>query len=117
MDELYYCPRWVAALLEDIENEISRVYWNRNQKEWISAFRNTGEEYIGECFEVHAYSWDDEPKIDYNFKCGDIKIYWYKHLNRGTMINISPADGDFKERIIRMYERVIAELDSQEVYL
>ena len=117
MNIIYKCPRWVIALLEDIESEIARIYWNKNQKEWTSAFRNTGDEYIGKCFEVHAYSWADEPDYDFNFKCGDIEISWYKHVSRGTMINISPNEAGFKERIIKMYERVIAELDSQEVDL
>lgn len=109
-NQQYNCPRWVVALLADIGGEISRVYWNENQKQWDSAFQNTGNEYIGRCFEVRAYSWGEEEQ-PWNFKCGDVEVSWYKHLYRNPTINIDPASSDFTERIVQMYEGVLNELE------
>ena len=113
MNQQYNCPRWVVALLADIESEISRVYWNKNQKSWSSAFRNTGGEYIGKCFGVCAYNWGDDER-PWNFKSGEIEISWYKHLYRNPTINIDPADADFAKRVIRMYEVVMNEMGAEE---
>lgn len=106
----YNCPRWVVALLADIGVEISRVYWNANQKEWDSAFMNTGGEYIGDCFEVHAYNWNDDVERPFNFRCDEIQVSWYKHLFRDTTININPASPGFATRITSMYDKVMNEL-------
>lgn len=114
INQYYDCPRWVVSLLADIEREIDRVYWNENQKQWNSAFSNTGSEYIGTCFEVHAYNWDENKVQPYNFICGGIKISWYKHLRRNPTININPAGPQFTTRIISMYEKVIDELQREE---
>jgi hypothetical protein len=113
-NQVYNCPRWVVALLADIEKEISRIYWNKNQTEWSSAFRNTGAEYKGKCFEVHAYSWNDDDDQPCNFQCDDIKISWYKHLFRNPTININPASPGFDTKIICMYEKIMNELGSSE---
>ena len=58
--------------------------WNKNQEEYDSPFDNTGNSFIGENFEVHAYDWDEDSSQEYNFKFGDIKISWYKYLGRGS---------------------------------
>lgn len=113
-NQMYNCPRWVIALLADVEREIGRVYWNKNQKEWSSAFRNSGNEYLGNCFEVHAYRWEEPEDADeqqYNFRCDDIKISWYKHLFRNPTINLNPASKGFASRITSMYEKVMKELE------
>lgn len=115
-NQKYSCPEWVEALLEHIENEVSRVYWNAKHEEWDSAFRNTGNRFEGKCFKVQAYAWDEEEKTDWNFCYVDpsteqaIKISWYKYLGRDTTINLNPAGKSFNERIISMFNDVIAEL-------
>lgn len=112
-NQQYRCPRWVVALLADIESEIGRVHWNKNQTAWSSAFRNTGGEYVGSCFEVQAYNWGDDEQ-PWNFKSGDIEISWYKHLYRDTTININPNDAGFCKKIVRMYESIMKELSEDE---
>jgi len=103
----YDCPQWVIALLRDIERKLSIVMWNKNHKEYESPFANTGNEFIGKNFEVHAYNWNDEDSQDYNFKCGDIEISWYKYLGRGTTVNKLHS----RDEYIRMYEICMEELN------
>lgn len=94
----YETPRYVTALLKDLDDEIARLYWNKNQKEWNSPLFNTGTRYKNDTFELKAYDWDAEDNKDaenyYNFKYKDFKIYWYKHVGRGSFVNkqITPEE-------------------------
>ena len=83
------CPEYIAAFLCYIEQELDRVMWNINQEDYPSPFRNTGNEFVCDTFEVHAYYWgDDENLINKpNFKWKDIEISWYKHIGRDLTIN------------------------------
>ena len=74
-----------CAAIEYLEGEISRLYWNKNQEQWESAFRNTGNSYKSSVFSVEAYDWSDEE--DGTFKWRDIEISWYKNFGRGTYSN------------------------------
>ncbi len=105
----YECPKWVVALLRDIDRALQTKYWNKNQKEMDSPFSNTGNNYKGKCFEVHAYSWSEEIPQEYNFKCGDIEISWYKYLGRDTTINREYTN----EEYIEMYNKIINELNQK----
>lgn len=105
-NQTHECPRWVIALLKDIENTLKTVYWNKNQKEMDSPFGNTGNRYIGKCFEVHAYNWNENYPIAYNFKCGKIEISWYKYLGRDTTVNGEYSNQEY----INMYNKIIKEL-------
>lgn len=82
-------PRYIVALLEGIESELDRIMWNIYQEEYDSPFRNTGNEFICDTFEVHAYYWGDDDELydRANFKCGDIEVRWYKHVGRGPYLN------------------------------
>lgn len=42
----------VRAMLDFIRKELDRHYWNQNQKEMISPFDNTGEEYSNDYMTV-----------------------------------------------------------------
>ena len=75
-----------CAALEYLEREISRSYWNNHQKEWESAFRNTGNSYFAKAFSVRAYDWTNEE--DGVFMWRDVEVRWYKNLGRGTYSNI-----------------------------
>lgn len=75
------------ALLEHIEAEMERLYWNKYQEDFPSPFRNNAEDFKNETFEVHSYDWSENPKYHYNFKCGDVEISWYKNLGRHTTID------------------------------
>lgn len=107
-NQTFECPDYVVALLEKINNELSRVYWNQHQEEYCSPFSNSGNNYKGECFEVNAYAWDteDDDIQNYNFKYKDIEISWYKHLGRDTTINreIKP------EEAIEMFDTILKEI-------
>lgn len=110
--KVFTLPSYVCALLEGIESELDRIMWNINQEEYASPFRNTGNEFVCDTFEAHAYYWGDEERLIErpNFKCGDIEISWYKHLGRGDTINrpITP------EEAIRMYNKCMYALHKYE---
>ena len=86
-NQQYDCPRWVVALLNELDDQLDRVMWNIHQEEYHSPFENTANSFKNDVFEVQAYSWDDEVHQPYNFKCDDIEISWYKYLGRDTTIN------------------------------
>lgn len=64
----------IVAILRQIENELCRVMWNNTQKEYPSPFSNTGNKYKNKVFEVRAYDWSENPKVEWNFKYKDIEI-------------------------------------------
>lgn len=103
----YTCANWIVALLRDLDRRLKIAMWNNNQEEYSSPFDNTGNEYIGNVFEVHAYSWDDDVKYNFNFKCGNIEISWYKYLGRDTIINGIYSSNE----IIKMYELCLEEIN------
>lgn len=113
-NQVYNCPDWVVALLSDINRRLKIVAWNADRKDFDSPFENTGNRWANDVFEVQAYSWNDEEEQQYNFKCDDIEISWYKYLGRDTTIN-----GDYsEEEIIKMYNKCIKslrKLDSDEI--
>lgn len=73
----------VVVVLNAIDAELRRVYWNANQKEINSPFSNTGETYKNDTFSVRAYDWNEDNAEEPNFEYKDLKVYWYKHLGRG----------------------------------
>lgn len=102
----YDCPDYVIALLEKLMCELDRVMWNINQEEYDNPFRNTGNSFIGQNFEVHAYNWDEDIEQPYNFKFRDVEISWYKYLGRGCTIN-----GQYPcEKLIEMYNICVGEI-------
>ncbi len=82
----------VDSALYYIRDRLDNVMWNINQREYDSPFANTGNDFKCDLFEVHAYSWSDEPQ-PFNFKWRDVEISWYKYLGRGMSANmeIPPA--------------------------
>ena len=86
-NQQYECPRWIVALLKELNNQLDRVMWNNTQKEYPSPFENTANSFKNDVFEVQAYNWNNNVEQPYNFKCGDIEISWYKYLGRDTTIN------------------------------
>ena len=87
----------LCAALEYLESEISRVYWNKHQEEWQSAFRNTGSSYRTDTFSIAAYNWGDEK--DGSFKWRDIEVNWYKNLGRGTYSNKDITPDEINEML------------------
>lgn len=82
MDEL------IKAVLDRIDNELDRCYWNKNQKNINSPFQNTGETYSNDVFTVRAYSWNDDEELKPNFESKFLECSWYKHSHRGLNYNI-----------------------------
>lgn len=72
----------IVAVLENIETEMARQYWNKYQKEFCSPFRNTGEIYSNDIFTVRAYNWNGNYEPNFEYK--NLKVYWYKWLGRGV---------------------------------
>lgn len=72
----------IRVALDFIRKEMDRLYWNKNQKEMSSPFDNTGETYSNDTFTVRAYNWEHNNLPNFEYK--DLKVYWYKHSNRGT---------------------------------
>ena len=103
----YDCPDYVVALLRDIARKLDIVMWNSKQKEYDSPFENTGNDFICDTFEVHAYNWSEDINQPYNFKCGDIEISWYKYLGRGCTMNNKWS----QSAMIEMYNKCMKALD------
>jgi len=91
------CPEYIIALLQYLEYEMELC---ECFDDGDSPFRNTGNRYANEVFQVEAYCWDEEVQQPWNFKYQNIEISWYKWLGRGTSINrkITP------EEAIEMFE-------------
>ena len=106
-NQCYDCPEYIVALLRDINRKLEIVAYNLGHKDFESPFDNTGNRWSNDVFEVEAYSWNDEVAQEYNFKCGNIEISWYKYLGRDTTIN-----GEYSETvIIDMYTKCIDSLN------
>lgn len=109
-NQVYECPEWIIALLDTIRQKLDIVMWNKYHKEYDNPFENSGNSFKNNVFEVQAYSWDDEVHQEYNFKCGDVEISWYKYLGRDTTIN-----DDYEEKyIIEMFNKCMESLRQKE---
>lgn len=93
-NQQYDCPYYIIALLKEIDNQLLRIMWNKNQKEYESPFGNTGNKFFNKVFQVQAYEWNEDIEQQFNFKYKDIEISWYKYLGRDTTINkeITPEE-------------------------
>ena len=110
-NQQYDCPRWIVALLNELDDQLDRVMWNIHQEEYQSPFENTANSFKNDIFEVQAYSWDDEVHQPYNFKCDDIEISWYKYLGRDTTIN-----GEYEpQKIIDMFNKCLQSILDMDV--
>jgi hypothetical protein len=112
------CPEWLEAFLEHIETELERVMWNKNQKEYQSPFRNTGNSFENDVFLVRAYDWGWDyadtlhipAPVNFLWKTGQLEVRWYKHLGRLPELNreVTPDEG------IQMLDECIASLRAGE---
>ena len=110
-NQQYECPKWIVALLKELDNQLDRVMWNIHQEEYQSPFENTANSFKNDVFEVQAYDWNDDVEQPYNFKCEDIEISWYKYLGRDTTIN-----GEYEpQKIIGMFNRCLKSILDMDV--
>lgn len=71
----------IESILDKIENEMARMYWNRHQQEMpASPFRNSGGKYENNIFSVRAYDWDGNYEPNFEYK--ELKVWWYKNSHR-----------------------------------
>lgn len=79
------------ACLHAVLDEIGRVFWNREQREW-----NCSDDPRIPGIEFRPYYWgDDEQEAALpNLSFAGVEIRWYKHPGRGTTANqaMSPND-------------------------
>ena len=110
-NQQYECPRWIVALLNELDNQLDRVMWNIHQEEYQSPFENTANSFENDVFKVQAYDWNDDIEQPYNFKCEDIEISWYKYLGRDTTIN-----GEYEpQKIIDMFNKCLKSILDMDV--
>lgn len=94
-------PILLEAALLSLQEEMARAYWNKFQKDWDDEFDNpftNSGNVIGfdnGTFEVHAYDWGNEEQ-EYNFKCGDIEVRWYKYFGRGMYVNRAVSNDEIE---------------------
>ena len=85
--QTYEVSQLLAAALDAIRARLDIAMWNINQKDYSSPFGNTGNSFVCDVFEVHAYEWNEENEQSFNFKWKDIEVGWYKYLGRGMSVN------------------------------
>lgn len=111
----YEVSDMLLCALEKIDEELSRIQWNINQKTYSSPFDNTANSFECPTFKVEAYSWDDNYDQPYNFKWKDVEISWYKYLGRGTFVNQNMSNDRIAEMLddcldaLRKYEEEFLE--------
>jgi hypothetical protein len=74
----------IRGSLNMICSELERNYWNCNQKQMDTPFENNGApDFVTDYLTIRAYNWDGNylPNLDTDL----IKVFWYKHSNRGVM--------------------------------
>lgn len=80
-------PKYAEALFFGVWGQISRVFWNKNQR----AMSQRGED--DPCitgFTVRQYCWDDGPdSLLPNFVFGEAELRWYKYPGRSMTANVT----------------------------
>ncbi len=130
------CPAYVAALVAEIQREISRVYWNVNQKQWPGdshfdwwafdkADRAKYPQNDPEAINVPGMQWHDyynwggspdDPDWDQakadrpNFSFEGVEIRWYKRFGRSMNVNVAWTP----EQWVRWYDRCAQTLAAYE---
>ncbi|MBQ8624986.1 MAG: hypothetical protein IJ419_02300 [Agathobacter sp.] len=106
-----YIPLLKAAL-NSIRKEIDRCYWNENQKEMVSPFDNTGApDFTTPYFTARSYSWQEEDIPKPNFETKLIRVYWYKHSNRGVSAVIDSDRTDYAEIIVETLNKSLKSIE------
>ena len=81
----------VRGMLHMLRSELDRLYWNKNQAEMVSPFDNTGApDFSTDYLTIRSYNWDENTLP--NFDTDSVKIFWYKHSNRGVFAMVKNSD-------------------------
>lgn len=114
-NQKYDCPKYIIALLRDIQRQLDRIMWNIYQKDYDNPFENTSNTFSLGNFEIQAFNWNDEVSQEYNFiyrvdktkaNMPDLKISWYKYIGRDMTIN-QEIDANV---MIDIYNDIISQL-------
>ena len=84
----YGMPEYADALVRALLHEISRVYWNRNQKSWDD---HADPAICGVEFRPYWWGDDEAPeatKPNLKFDHSEQEVRWYKRPGRGTSCTI-----------------------------
>lgn len=104
---------FINALFLGIRRELERLYWNKNQKEMVSPFDNTGNAtYTNPTFSISAYNWGTEDNeledTKPNFQYKGFSLWWYKYAGRGMYARCDvPVDPEY---LYQMYTDCIESL-------
>jgi hypothetical protein len=74
------------ALLLLGENIMAEAEAGKERRD--NPFLNTGGSYENDFFKVEAYSWDDDYEQPFNFAWRDLRVSWYKQVERGLSVNM-----------------------------
>ena len=91
----------IRGFLMMVRTELDREYWNANQTEMVSPFENNGvADFVTDYVTIRSYNWEEN--ILPNLDTDELKIFWYKHANRGVDVLVKN-----KENIGEMLARVL----------
>lgn len=103
----YPTKNYQDALILSLLNEMDRVFWNKNQKEW-DRFEDPC--FVGVVF--RPYYWgDDETKAalpNLMFAFSDQEIRWYKHPGRSMSVKFDWSANEWLKWYEDAYQLILA---------
>ena len=78
----------IVAILEAIDKELKRCYWNKNQTHMDSPFDNSGSKYECKAFSARAYDWVNDNGDNFVYPKDNLHVEWYKHCGRGIYVEV-----------------------------
>ena len=90
----------IECILQKINEEFQRLYWNENQQHTDGPVYNIGMNYANKTFVIRSYDWNGNFLPNFQYK--NLRVWWYKHLGRGTYAksNTEP-DVDFLYEMLK----------------
>jgi hypothetical protein len=83
------CPVAVVRVLDEVRASL-------DDHGFMDPFENNGAAFTTRAFVAHSQRWDNEGEPG-TFHWRDLKITWYKHLNRETTINRIPSKSELAD--------------------
>ena len=74
----------IECVLQKINEEFQRSYWNKHQQQTDGPMYNIGMNYANKTFVIRSYDWNGNYLPNFQYK--GLKVWWYKHLWRGTYV-------------------------------
>jgi len=105
------CPAILEAALgmirEQLEYLVHAALPYEKRERWHSPFSNYSNAFSCPVFQVEAYSWNEDVPQEWNFRCGDIRVSWYKGFGRG----VSCHGAYTPDQVSAMLDRCLAYMD------